>query len=115
MQLRLRTKLTIVMTGLVLLVVAVLSGVFLVQLLQQTLLDTDKRASDLAQPRALRRAALPGGSRLGALARAGSGFAVGRLVNPPGRYRSRFRTGVLFLVAAHQRRSSIITSESGLP
>ncbi len=33
MQLRLRTKLTIVMTGLVLLVVAVLSGVFLAQLL----------------------------------------------------------------------------------
>jgi PAS domain S-box-containing protein len=48
MQLRLRTKLTIVMTGLVLLVVAVLSGVFLAQLLQQTLLETDKRASDLA-------------------------------------------------------------------
>jgi PAS domain S-box-containing protein len=48
MQLRLRTKLTIVMTGLVLLVVAVLSGVFLAQLLEQTLLDTDKRASDLA-------------------------------------------------------------------
>ena len=48
MQLRLRTKLTLVMTGLVLLVVAVLSGVFLAQLLQQTLLETDKRASDLA-------------------------------------------------------------------
>src|ERR1700693_4046108 len=48
MQLRLRTKLTIVMTGLVLLVVAVLSGVFLAQLLGQTLLETDKRASDLA-------------------------------------------------------------------
>src|ERR1700686_3056167 len=48
MQLRLRTKLTIVMTGLVLLVVAVLSGVFLAQLLEQTLLETDKRASDLA-------------------------------------------------------------------
>ncbi|MDP9338272.1 MAG: ATP-binding protein [Acidobacteriota bacterium] len=48
MQLRLRTKLTLVMTGLVLLVVAVLSGVFLAQLLGQTLLDTDKRASDLA-------------------------------------------------------------------
>ena len=48
MQLRLRTKLTLVMTGLVLLVVAVLSGVFLAQLLQQTLLETDKRANDLA-------------------------------------------------------------------
>jgi PAS domain S-box-containing protein len=48
MQLRLRTKLTLVMTGLVLLVVAVLSGVFLAQLLQQTLLETDKRAGDLA-------------------------------------------------------------------
>jgi signal transduction histidine kinase len=48
MQLRLRTKLTLVMTGLVLLVVGVLSGVFLAQLLQQTLLETDKRASDLA-------------------------------------------------------------------
>ncbi len=48
MQLRLRTKLTLVMTGLVLVVVAVLSGVFLAQLLEQTLLDTDKRASDLA-------------------------------------------------------------------
>ena len=48
MQLRLRTKLTLVMTGLVLLVVAVLSGVFLAQLLQQTLLETDKRASELA-------------------------------------------------------------------
>jgi PAS domain-containing protein len=48
MQLRLRTKLTLVMTGLVLLMVAVLSGVFLAQLLQQTLLETDKRASDLA-------------------------------------------------------------------
>jgi len=48
MQLRLRTKLTLVMTGLVLLVVAVLSVVFLAQLLEQTLLETDKRASDLA-------------------------------------------------------------------
>jgi PAS domain S-box-containing protein len=48
MQLRLRTKLTIVMTGLVLLVVTVLSGVFLAQLLEQTLLDADKHASDLA-------------------------------------------------------------------
>ena len=48
MQLRLRTKLSMVMTGLVLLVVAVLSAVFLAQLLDQTLLETDKRASDLA-------------------------------------------------------------------
>jgi PAS domain S-box-containing protein len=48
MQLRLRTKLTIVMTGLVLLVVTVLSGVFLAQLLEQTLIETDKHASDLA-------------------------------------------------------------------
>jgi PAS domain S-box-containing protein len=48
MQLRLRTKLTLVMTGLVLLVVAVLSSVFLAQLLKQTLTETDKRASDLA-------------------------------------------------------------------
>lgn len=48
MQLRLRTKLTLVMTGLVLLVVGVLSGVFLAQLLEQTLLETDKRANELA-------------------------------------------------------------------
>ena len=44
MQLRLRTKLTLVMTGLVLLVVAVLSGVFLAQLLQVSSRTTDKRA-----------------------------------------------------------------------
>lgn len=48
MQLRLRTKLTLVMTSLVLLVVAVLSGVFLEQLLQQALRETDKRANELA-------------------------------------------------------------------
>jgi PAS domain S-box-containing protein len=48
MQLRLRTKLTLVMTGLVLFVVSVLSGVFLAQLLEQALLETDKRANDLA-------------------------------------------------------------------
>jgi PAS domain S-box-containing protein len=48
MQLRLRTKLTLVMTGLVLLVVAVLSAVFLGQVLEQVLQETDKRASDLA-------------------------------------------------------------------
>src|SRR6266581_304418 len=48
MQLRLRTKLTLVMTGLVLLVVAVLSGVFAAQLLEQLLQATNKRANDLA-------------------------------------------------------------------
>lgn len=48
MQLRLRTKLTLVMTSLVLLVVAVLSGVFLEQLLQQALHETDKRANEIA-------------------------------------------------------------------
>jgi PAS domain S-box-containing protein len=48
MQLRLRTKLTLVMTGLVLLVSAVLSGVFAAQLLDQLLQATSKRASDLA-------------------------------------------------------------------
>jgi PAS domain S-box-containing protein len=48
MQLRLRTKLTLVMTGLVLLVVAVLSGVFAAQLLDQLLQATSKRAEDLA-------------------------------------------------------------------
>jgi PAS domain S-box-containing protein len=49
MQLRLRTKLTLVMTGLVLLVVAVLCGVFLEQLLQQVLHDTEKRANELVR------------------------------------------------------------------
>ena len=49
MQLRLRTKLTLVMTGLVLLVAAVLSGVFAAQLLDQLLQATSKRASELAQ------------------------------------------------------------------
>jgi len=48
MQLRLRTKLTLVMTGLVLLVAAVLSGVFAAQLLDQLLQATNKRADDLA-------------------------------------------------------------------
>jgi PAS domain S-box-containing protein len=47
MQLRLRTKLTLVMTSLVFLVVAVLSVVFLGQLLQQVLQETDKNAKDL--------------------------------------------------------------------
>jgi PAS domain S-box-containing protein len=48
MQLRLRTKLTLVMTGLVLLVVVVLSGVFVGQLLEQVLQETDKRAREIA-------------------------------------------------------------------
>jgi PAS domain S-box-containing protein len=48
MQLRLRTKLTLVMTGLVLLVAGVLSGVFASQLLQQLLQSTSVRANDLA-------------------------------------------------------------------
>jgi type II secretory pathway pseudopilin PulG len=48
MQLRLRTKLTLVMTGLVLLVAAVLSGVFAAQLLDQLLQATNNRANDLA-------------------------------------------------------------------
>jgi PAS domain S-box-containing protein len=48
MQLRLRTKLTLVMTGLVLLVAAVLSGVFAAQTLDQLLQATQKRADDLA-------------------------------------------------------------------
>ena len=49
MQLRLRTKFTLVMTSLVLLVVAVLSGVFAAQLLDQLIRETDKRATDLAE------------------------------------------------------------------
>src|SRR5260370_25650109 len=48
MQLRLRTKLTMVMTSLVLLVAAVLSGVFAAQLLEQLLQATSARANDLA-------------------------------------------------------------------
>ena len=49
MQLRLRTKFTLVMTSLVLLVVAVLSVVFASQLLDQLIGETDKRASDLSK------------------------------------------------------------------
>jgi len=49
MQLRLRTKFTLVMTSLVLLVVAVLSCVFAAQLLDQLIEGTDKRASDLSK------------------------------------------------------------------
>jgi len=48
-RLGLRAKLTMVMTGLVLLSTAVLSLVFLELLLQQVLHDADKRAKDLAQ------------------------------------------------------------------
>jgi PAS domain S-box-containing protein len=48
MQLRLRTKLTLVMTGLVLLVVAVLCGVFEAQFLSQLLEDTNKNGLELA-------------------------------------------------------------------
>src|SRR6201987_4592487 len=49
MQLGLRAKLTMVMTGLVLLSTAVLSLVFSELLLQQVLHDTDKRANELAR------------------------------------------------------------------
>ncbi|HMD43099.1 MAG TPA: ATP-binding protein [Candidatus Acidoferrum sp.] len=48
MQLGLRTKLTLIMTGLVLLSVTVLSSVFFEQLLQQVMHDTDKHANELA-------------------------------------------------------------------
>src|SRR5437879_418146 len=49
MQLRLRTKLTLVMTALVLLVVAVLSVAFLGQLLQTVLEEKRNHATDLAK------------------------------------------------------------------
>jgi PAS domain S-box-containing protein len=49
MQLRLRTKFTLVMTSLVLLVAAVLSGVSTAQLLEQLLQATNTRADDLAK------------------------------------------------------------------
>lgn len=48
MQLRLRTKLTLVMSGLVLLVVAAVCTVLVAQLLDQVLQQTDKRAQELA-------------------------------------------------------------------
>ena len=48
MQLRLRTKLTLIMTGLVLLVVAALSVVFVAQLLDQVFQQTDKRTHEIA-------------------------------------------------------------------
>jgi hypothetical protein len=49
MQLGLRAKLTMIMTGLVLLSVTVLSSVFYEQLLQQVMHDTDKRATEMAR------------------------------------------------------------------
>ena len=49
MQLRLRTKLTLVMTSLVLLVVVVLSAVFLGELLEQVLQETHSRVTYIAQ------------------------------------------------------------------
>jgi PAS domain S-box-containing protein len=49
MQLRLRTKLTLVMSGLVLLVVAAVSVVFAAQLMDQELQQTDKRADEIAR------------------------------------------------------------------
>jgi hypothetical protein len=67
MQLRLRTKLTLVMTSLVLLVAAVLSGVFAAQLLDQLLQATKDRAGDLAKQvflqaqQSLTNASQPGG------------------------------------------------------
>src|SRR6266404_2553964 len=48
MQLRLRTKLTLIMTGMVLLVVAVLSAVFVAQLFELVLQQTDKRTHEIA-------------------------------------------------------------------
>jgi signal transduction histidine kinase len=48
MQLRLRTKLTLIMTSLVLLVVAMLSAVFVAQLFEQVLQQTDKRTAEIA-------------------------------------------------------------------
>jgi PAS domain S-box-containing protein len=49
MQLGLRTKLTLIMTGLVLLSMTVLSSVFFEQLLQLVMNDTDARARELAR------------------------------------------------------------------
>jgi PAS domain S-box-containing protein len=49
MQLRLRTKLTLVMSGLVLLVVAAVSVVYFALLLQQVLDQSEKRAQDIAK------------------------------------------------------------------
>lgn len=49
MQLRLRTKLTLMMTALVSLVVAVVAAVFATQLLEQVLQQTEKQAADVSQ------------------------------------------------------------------
>jgi|HubBroStandDraft_1064217.scaffolds.fasta_scaffold28759_1 PAS domain S-box-containing protein len=49
MQLRLRTKLTLAMSGLVLLVVAAVSGVYFAQLLQQVLDQSERRADEIAR------------------------------------------------------------------
>src|SRR5580698_7559973 len=49
MQLRLRTKLTLAMSGLVLLVVAAVSLVYFALLLQQVLDQSEKRAEDIAK------------------------------------------------------------------
>jgi len=49
MQLRLRTKLTLVMTGLVFLVVVVLSGVYFARLTGQVIQETYNRANELTQ------------------------------------------------------------------
>ncbi len=49
MQLRLRTKLTLVMTGLVFLVVVVLSGVYFARLTGQVIQETSNRANELTQ------------------------------------------------------------------
>ena len=49
MQLGLRTKLTLVMTGLVFLVVVVLSAVFVSRLTTQVIHETNTRANELAQ------------------------------------------------------------------
>jgi PAS domain S-box-containing protein len=49
MQLRLRTKLTLVMTGLVMLVVTIMSVVFVGQLLEEVLQETDQRVQYIAR------------------------------------------------------------------
>src|SRR5205807_8693396 len=49
MQLRLRTKLTLVMTGLVFLVGVVLSGVYFARLTGQVIQETYNRANELTQ------------------------------------------------------------------
>ena len=49
MQLRLRTKLTLVMTGLVFLVVVILSGVYFARLTGQVIQETSNRANELTQ------------------------------------------------------------------